>query len=78
MKAERTTPKEKFQQITIEITLETPKEAKALYHLFNHVDIRSLAKSLDGDAIKNAIGEEFYDEDFHNKLCDKIRQELKQ
>ena len=75
MKAERIS--KSFEPIEIKITLDTKEEAKTLYSLFNHAGICILARPIDGDAIKTAIGDEFYSEDYHHKLCDKIREEIK-
>jgi hypothetical protein len=60
MKAKRTKKKPEFPSFSIKIKIQSEEEARALYAIFNHAVPSRVFSEEACDAIKAAVGEEFY------------------
>ena len=63
--------------IKIEITLTTEEEAKIFYHLFNLSDFNKQISPINDLVIRDALGHELHDHDFHTTLWGDIKEALK-
>lgn len=69
----KVTKTEKFIPITLNITLETKKEAEALFNVFNHSDILLASEIDELIQIKDALTKNHYNANGFNYFADNLK-----